>query len=169
MEFSNERESMTNPAWCKPVVYDLTRSARRTSVPKDVTLDVPELPGVYAICRVGAGGVFEAILDIGECGLRPRSSPRGLRGRLASGVAHSASERIAADVSCGRLQGGLHVVWLEAESKEFAKEVQDALLTLFVRECGMQPKYNEKPEHHKSPERFESIYHQLKAVAGCGT
>ena len=84
--------------WSKPLPYDLTRTPNRASVPKSHGHAVPELPGVYVICLSGCTETAEAIVDIGECGPRPNSSPRGLRGRLASGVAHSASELIAEEI-----------------------------------------------------------------------
>ena len=160
---------MTKASWCSPTVYDVTRTPERASVPNRLTLTVPEAPGAYAIYHLGQAGVFETILDFGECGLRPNSKPHGLRGRLASNAAHSASARIALDLARGRLQGDLRVVWLEAETKELAKEIQDGLLSLFRRECGRQPRYNSKVEHHPCPGLFESVYSDLKVVARCTT
>jgi hypothetical protein len=58
------------------------------------------------------------------------------------------------------------VVWFERESKDDAKELQDALITLFRQECGRQPVYNTKLEQHLQPEAFESIYVALKTRIG---
>ena len=153
--------------WSNPVAYDLTRTLRRASVPKAFEHAVPEMPGIYVIYRLGQNNATEAILDIGECGPRPNSSRKGLRGRLASGVAHSASERIAQDVLSGVLTDDLFVVWREAESKNLAKDTQDALISLFRRDYGRQPRYNTKLEYHAHPEIFESIYTEVMALIGC--
>jgi hypothetical protein len=87
-----------------------------------------------------------------------------LRGRLASNVAHSASARIATDIARGHLDGDLAVVWWESDLKEAAKELQDALICLFKRDFGRQPKYNAKIESCEEPERFESTYDALKVI-----
>ena len=63
-----------------------------------------------AILRTGTSEVFDAILDIGECGPRANSTPHGLRGRLANDVPHSASQNIADDLRNGVLAGPLSVV-----------------------------------------------------------
>jgi len=160
---------VTKSIWCSPIAYDLTRTSRRVSVPSDLELTVPEVPGAYAIYRQAHVDVCGTILDIGECGPRPKSKPHGLRGRLASGVAHSASEQMALDIRRGHIRNDLRVVWVEAETKKRAKEIQDALITLFRRECGEQPKYNTKPENHSNPESFVLIYAALKVAAGCKT
>ena len=154
-------------AWSNPLPYDLTRTVRRVSVPKQFAKSVPETPGTYVIYRVGQVNTCDAIVDIGEAGQRPNSTPQGLRGRLATTVAHSASKKIAVDINDGRLSEELRVVWLERESKDDAKELQDALITLFRQECGQQPIYNKKPEQHWQPEVFESIYADLKTLIGC--
>jgi hypothetical protein len=65
-------------AWSSPFPYDLTRTSRRVSVPTSFKHLVPEAAGAYVIYSSGSGAVDEAILDIGECGPRPNSSPRGL-------------------------------------------------------------------------------------------
>lgn len=153
--------------WSTGIAYDLSRTLRRASVPRALGHAVPEVPGAYLIYRLGHADTLETILDIGECGLRPNSKPHGLRGRLASEVAHSASARIAHDVVRGHLRGDLHVMWCEATSKESAKEVQDALISLFVRECGCRPRYNSKREHHARPDSFLAMYRQAKVLAGC--
>jgi len=153
--------------WSNPVTYDLTRTLRRVSVPEALGNTVPEVPGTYAICRIGQAETFEIILDIGECGPRPNSRPHGLRGRLAAVVAHSASEQIARDLQNGSLQGNLCVVWFETESKGPAKEIQDALISLFRRDCGKQPRYNTKHEWHAHPDNFRPIYLELKVLTGC--
>lgn len=153
--------------WSNPVLYDMTRTRRRVSVPKAFTERVPETPGTYVIHRVAQGNACEIIIGIGETGLRPNSKPHGLRGRLATGVAHSASEKIARDIERGKAVGDLRVVWIETESKEAAKELQDGLITLFRRECERQPEYNAKYEEHLEPEVFESIYDDLKKRIGC--
>lgn len=103
-----------------------------------------------------------AIVDIGETGLRPNSTSHGLRGRLATTVAHSASEKIAAGINDGTVFDELRVTWLQRD----AKELQDALLTLFPQDCGRQPVYNRKTEHHMQPEVFESIYLDPKRHIG---
>jgi len=159
--------NMTQP-WSNPAPYDTTRTVRRVSVPKTLTESVPETPGTYVIYRAAQGDTCDVIIDIGETGPRPNSKPHGLRGRLATTVAHSASEKIARDTNGGKV-GDLRVVWSEAESKEAAKELQDALITLFRRECGRQPMYNTKHEDHLQPEAFESTYHDLKRQIGCST
>ncbi len=152
--------------WSKPVPYDLTRTSRRASVPKALEDGVPQTSGVYAIFRVGQTGALETILDIGECGPQPKSSPHGLRGRLATSVAHSASQRMAVDIGVGKLSGELRVVWFEAESKSLAKDAQDALASLFKREYGRQPEYNAKREDHPAPRTFEAVFEELKVLAG---
>jgi hypothetical protein len=154
-------------AWSKALTYDLTRTQRRASVPKAFGSAVPEAPGTYVIYCLGQTSAGDAILDIGECGPRPRSKPHGLRGRLASNVPHSASEQIALDIFSGNLRGGLGVVWFEAESKPVAKDAQDALVSIFRREFGKQPRYNRKWEHHHQPDNFEQAYRELKALVGC--
>jgi hypothetical protein len=128
----------------------------------------PDVPGTYVIYRVGLASVCDAIVDVGETGQRPRSNIQGLRGRLATSVAHSASEKIASDIRSGKLSDDLRVVWIEQESKAEAKELQDALISLFRQECGRQPGYNTKRESHPSPEQFESVYDTLKVHIGCG-
>lgn len=155
--------------WSNPVPYDATRTRCRVSVPKAFSECVPETPGTYVIHRVAQGNACNIIIDIGETGPRPKSKPHGLRGRLATTVAHSASEKIACDVKGGKVFGDLRVVWTETESKEAAKELQDGLITLFRRECGRQPEYNAKYEEHLRPEVFESIYDDLKRWIGCST
>ncbi len=145
------------------------RTLRRVSVPKAFTESVPETPGTYVIYCVAQGNTCDIIIDIGETGLRPNSKPHGLRGRLATTVAHSASEKIVRDIERGKVFGDLRVVWTETESKEAAKGLQDGLITLFRRECGRQPKYNTKHEEHLKPETFESIYDDLKRRIGCST
>ena len=153
-----------NAKWSDPVAYDLTRTETRVSVPEEKKTAVPTKAGVYAICA-GASGkdVSDFILDIGECGLRP-SSRRGLRGRLASAVAHSASERIAKDIKNGKLRDALFVVWAEAASKQEAKEAQDALICLFRREFGRQPHYNRISEYSSRPDNYVALYERLRAL-----
>ena len=152
--------------WSEPVVYDLTRTETRASVPEDKKAAVPTAAGVYAICAEGSGqDVSDLILDIGECGIRP-SSRRGLRERLASAVAHSASERMAEDIKNGQLQDELFVVWAEAPSKKEAKEAQDALICLFRRAFGKQPNYNRKLEHSTCPDDYLTLYGRLKTLVG---
>ncbi len=127
---------------------------------------MPRSAGVYAICAEGSGkGVGDLILDIGECGPRP-SSGRGLRERLASTVEHSASEKIARDIKSGKVQDPLYVVWAVAACKEEAKEAQDALICLFGREFGEQPKYNTKKEDSNCPDDHAGLYENLKALVG---
>lgn len=155
--------------WSNPVPYDTTRSRRRVSVPRAFTGSVPQTPGTYVIYRVAEGNACDIVIDIGETGLRPKSIPHGLRGRLATTVAHSASEKIACDIKGGKAFGDLRVVWRKRESKEAAKELQDGLITLFRRECGRQPEYNAKHEEHLRPEEFISIYDDLKRRIGCST
>lgn len=156
-----------NAHWSKPVPYDLARTPRRASVPKAFEHLVPQTPGTYAIFCVGQIDALKSILDIGECGPRLKSPPHGLRGRLATGVAHSASQRIAADMGVGRLSNDLRVVWFEAESKGVAKDAQDALVSLFRRDYGKQPKYNLKPEDHSKAAVFEAMFRELKTLTGC--
>ncbi len=135
-------------------------------MPEEKRTAVPTKAGVYAICAKGSGrDVSDLILDIGECGLRP-SSRRGLRERLASAVAHSASERIAEDIKNGKLQDELFVVWAEAPSKIEAKEAQDALICLFRREFGKQPNYNRKLEDSAFPDNYVALYERLKTLVG---
>lgn len=153
--------------WSDPIPYDLKRTLRRASVPRQFAKSVPETSGTYVIYCVGQVNACDAIIDIGEAGPRPNSTPQGLRGRLATTVAHSASEKIALDIIINGPLDDLCVVWLERESKDDAKELQDALITLFRREFGRQPVYNIKWEQHPQPEAFESIYDSLKKQIGC--
>ena len=162
-----EAEYHMTQIWSNPKPYDVTRTLRRASVPRQFVKSVPETPGTYVIYRVGQTNICDAIVDIGEAGPRPNSTPHGLRGRLATTVAHSASEKIAAEITGGKLSDELRVVWLERESKDDAKELQDALITLFRQECGRQPVYNARSEHHPQPKAFESIYAALKKRIGC--
>ena len=60
----------------------------------------------------------------------------------------------------------LFVVWAVAASKEEAEEAQDALLCLFEREFGRQPKYNRKPEYSHRPEAHGTLYDNLKILVG---
>ena len=83
-------------------------------------------------------------------------------------MAHSASERIAEDLKSGELQGLLFAVWAEAASKAEAKEAQDALLSLFTREFGRQPKYNRKAERSGRPDDHAPLYENLKMLCGNG-
>ena len=154
-------------AWSNPIPYDVTRTLHRASVPRQFAKSVPETPGTYVIYRVGQANTCDAIVDIGEAGPRLNSTPQGLRGRLATTVSHSSSEKIAAEINDGKLPNELCVVWFERESKDDAKELQDALITLFRQECGRQPVYNTMPEQHPQPEAFESIYAALKTRIGC--
>jgi len=154
-------------AWCDPIPYDLSRTRCRASVPREFSKSVPETPGTYVIYRIGQANTCGAIIDIGEAGPRPNSAPKGLRGRLASTVAHSASERIAADMNDGRLPNELCMVWVERRSKEDAKQLQNALISLFRQECGHQPRYNRKLEEHPEPEAFLPLYAALKRHIGC--
>lgn len=153
--------------WSTPHDYDLTRTRRRASIPKSSEESVPECSGTYVIFQVNSIGPAASVLDIGECGPRPNSKPGGLRGRLATSVAHSSSERIAIDLAAGQLRDRIYVVWTECASKDEAKTTQDALLVLFRREFGRQPKYNAKTEHCSEPDRFKSTYASLKeAIRG---
>lgn len=148
--------------WSNPVPYDLTRSKQRASIPKEFTSRVPESSGAYVIYRTGEGNMSEVILDIGETGLRPNSRPHGLRGRLATTVSHSASEKIARDIRRGKILCDLCVIWFETESKSLAKYLQDALITLFRREYGLQPVYNSRLEVHPQPDAYMEAFVQLK-------
>ena len=154
-------------AWCDPIPYDLSRTPCRASVPRELSKSVPETPGTYVIYRTGQSDTCDAILDIGEAGLRPNSTPKGLRGRLATAVAHSASEKIAADINDDKLPNELCVVRFERRSKEDARELQNALISLFRQECGRQPRYNTKLEQHPEPEAFVPVYAALKTHIGC--
>jgi hypothetical protein len=156
--------SQVTVKWSEPHAYDLTRARKRASVPKALERAVPERAGTYVIFRTGVCDASESVIDIGECGPRANSKPCGLRGRLASNVAHSASERIASDITRGDLHDDLAVGWIEATSKTVAKEIQDALICLFRRDFGRQPKYNAKAEYCQQPERFQPTYDALKAV-----
>lgn len=158
--------NMTTGNWSKAISYDLARTSWRASVPPHLTHVVPETPGTYAILRIGTAEIFDAILDIGECGPRANSTPHGLRGRLASDVPHSASKNIADDLRNGILVGPLSVVWVEMFSKDSAKDLQDALITLFRDEYGKQPRYNRKRENHSNPVPFIGVYQQLKTLTG---
>jgi hypothetical protein len=124
------------PAWSNPVPYDLTRTLKGARLPEKVTNAVPESSSAHVIYRVGQGNIGTHILAIGETGPRSNATPHGLRGRLASAVAHSASQEMAADISNGNVQGEMCVIWFETTSKSSAKELQDALLTLFRQEYG---------------------------------
>jgi len=73
---------------------------------------------------------------------------------------------MAQDIKAGKIANDLWVVWYWTESKESAKELQDALITLFRREYKRQPQYNIKREGHSQPETFESIYIDLKRRIG---
>ena len=152
-------------AWSNRRPYNLSRLVKRASVPKDFEGDVPETPGAYVIYKTGETDPGNAILDIGECGPRLGWRPHGLRGRLASRVPHSASERIAADIREGGLKSDhLFVVWMACASKADAKLMQDGLISLFVREFGRQPAYNRKREYCADASGFEAIYDGLKAL-----
>jgi len=153
--------------WSDPIPYDLSRTPHRASVPKAFTSSVPETPGTYVIYCTGQSDLREAIIDIGETGPRARSTPKGLRGRLATTVPHAASERMAVDIKGGILPNKLGVVWVERPSKENAKQLQDALVTLFREEYRRQPRYNAKLESHAEPESFVPIYAALKRHIGC--
>lgn len=133
-------------------------------MPKEFACCVPEMPGTYAIYQKADTDFCNAVVDIGEAGPRAGSSPKGLRGRLATGVAHSASETMAADIQRGDLVGDLMVVWIRTGSKRDAKQLQDALLTLFRNECGRQPKYNRRQERHPTPESYMPEYVALKRI-----
>lgn len=75
-------------------------------------------------------------------------------------------KKMAQDIKTGKIADDLWVVWCWTESKELAKELQDALITLFRRECKRQPQYNIKWEGHPQPETFESVYIDLKRQVG---
>ena len=152
--------------WSDSVVYNLRRTFFRASVPKEAEGNVPEKPGSYIIYDKSQSDLCKRIIDIGETGPRPNSKPHGLRGRLASTVAHSASQKMAQDIQAGKIAINLWVIWYWTESKELAKELQDALITLFRREYKRQPQYNIKWEEHLQPEAFESIYIDLKRRLG---
>ena len=155
-----------NARWSAPAAYDLTRTKKRASVPRDEATSVPRSAGVYAICAEGSEkGVGDLILDFGECGPRP-SSGCGLRERLASTVDHSASENIAQDIRNGELSDPLYVVWAMAASKAEAKQAQDALICLFRREFGEQPRYNGRVEDSSCPDDYSALYENLKALVG---
>ena len=154
-------------AWSEPIPYDVSRTPCRASVPREFSKSVPETPGTYVIYRIGQANTCDAVIDIGEAGLRPNSTPKGLRGRLATTVPHSASEKIAADTNDGKLPDELCVVWVERRSKEDAKELQNALVSLFRQECGRQPRYNTKLKQHPEPEDFVAVYAALKTHIGC--
>jgi hypothetical protein len=151
-------------SWSEPLPYDLSRTINRASVPRSSETKVPELPGTYVVFLTGEKKPEEAILDVGECGPRNRSKPCGLRARIASSVTHSASEKIASDIRGHRLTGDFRVIWRTAESKQDAKFVQDALITLFRREFSRQPRYNSRPENCARPELFEPDYIALKTL-----
>ena len=154
-------------SWSHPLPYDLTRSDRRVSIPPGFADQVPETPGAYVVYHPNRNNACDAILNIGETGLRPNSSPQGLRGRLATTVAHSASENIANDLRSGTLDSEINIVWCQCASKATAKELQDALITLFRDEYGRQPKYNRKREHSIKAPAFQTIYSELKSHIGC--
>ena len=161
-----DRACVESGQWSEPVAFDLTRTENRVSVPKKEQDAVPKRAGVYAICaKASSKDTRDLILDIGECGPRP-SSGDGLRGRLASKVDHSASEKIAEDIRNGEIQDPLYVVWATAASKTEAKEAQDALICLFRREFGKQPKYNRETERSSSPDDHSRLYENLKSLAG---
>jgi hypothetical protein len=153
-------------AWSDPVTYNLKRTLFRASIPKEYEKEVPETPGTYVIIDESSKALCEKIVDIGETGLRPASKPHGLRGRLASNVSHSASERIALDIKNGKIAENLSVVWYQTETKREAKAIQDALITLFCREYKRQPLYNKKVEIHRQPEQHISVYIDLKIRIG---
>ena len=153
--------------WSNPVPYDLTRSKQRASIPKEFLSRVPESSGAYVIFRKGVGDISKVILDIGEAGPRPNSTPHGLRGRLATTVSHSASEKIARDIRNGDILCDICVIWFETESKSLAKDLQDALITLFRREYGLQPVYNSRLELHPRPDVYVEAFVQLKKKLDC--
>ncbi len=152
--------------WSDPIPYDLSRTLRRASVPPGFSSSVPQTPGTYVIYCTAQPDLCEAIIDIGEAGPRAKARPKGLRGRLATTVAHTASERMAADVQAGKLPNRLRVVWIERPSKEDAKELQDALISLFRTDCGRQPRHNKRLEQHPKPEAFLAICAALKRHIG---
>ncbi len=154
--------------WSEPVPYDLTRTRKRASVPRSIERSVPESPGTYVIFRIGQGQISDSIVGIGECGPRLNSTPCGLRGRLASNVAHSASERMARDIVQGALVGDLRIAWRRAKSKAEAKEVQDGLIALFRQDFGRQPIYNAKVEDSPNPEAVQAVYKELKVLIRSG-
>ena len=139
------------PARSSPVPYDLTRTLKRARLPEKVTNAVPDSSSAHVIYRVGQGNIGARILDIGETDPRSKSTPHGLRGRLASAVAHSASQKMAADISNGSVQSEMCVIWLETTSKSSAKELQDALLTLFRQEYGHSRPTTERPKCINGP------------------
>jgi len=140
-------------------------------VPEECKHDVPEKPGVYAIYNASEPPeqIISRLVDIGECGFRPKSTHHGLKGRLATGVAHSASKKMARDIQAKLLSPNLRVVWYKAESKAEAKDMQDALIVLFSQEFGKQPRYNTKRERHDNPEIYKTIFDALKeSITGDG-
>ena len=157
----------TMQAWSDPLPYDLSRTPRRASVPRAFTKSVPETPGTYVIYLINQAHTCDIVIDIGEAGPRANSTPKGLRGRLATAVAHAASERMAAEIQAGELTNKLRVVYVERPSKEAAEELQDALVSLFRQECGRQPRYNARLEQHPAPGAFEPVYTALKTHIGC--
>lgn len=158
------RESLVAVMWSNPIAYDLSRTSRRASVPRLVERTVPEAAGTYVIFRLNEAVLADVIIDIGECGPRLKSNPKGLRGRVASSVSHSASERMAQDIRQGTIDGELRIVWRKADSKKEAKDAQDALICLFRREFSRQPRYNARREDAKDPEPFRTAYDELKAL-----
>lgn len=152
--------------WNNPVVYNLRRTSFRASVPRESEETVPEKPGAYVIYDGSQKDLCKRIVDIGETGPRQNSKPHGLRGRLASTVAHSASQKMAEDIKTTKIADDLWIVWYWTESKKSAKDLQDALITLFRQECKRQPRYNTKWEEYSQPEKFESIYTDLKKQIG---
>ena len=145
--------------WSEPVPFDLTRTNRRVSVPKSFASKVPKLPGVYVIIRADKTAVQERILDVGMAG--PRNG-KGLRGRIASCVAHSACQRIAEAISENVLTDTLKVIWLAADSDQRAKQLEGAILALFREEFSRLPLYNSNGGSTTHFEMYSPNYDALK-------
>ena len=148
-------------AWTNWTNMDLTRVAYRVSVPDAIAHQIPRTPAVYAIRNpLAPGAPAERIIDIGMAGLR---RGKGVRGRLASAVAHSACERIATAHAQGVLQLPVEVSCWILNGEAAAKSLEAGLMTLFNTEFHRLPMFNHQPEPHEAPQAYEQIYQELKA------
>jgi len=132
-------------------------------VPLNLANQVPQLPGVYVIFSTQKDTIEDRIIDIGMAGLR---KGQGLRGRIASAVAHSASENMADDIANGTLPDALQIVWINTDTQPEAKGLEEALITLFQNEFGRRPMYNGNGGHVANYGIYQPTYDALKLHIG---